>query len=242
MAQEFAAELTATFAGVLGADCPSFVAERSPVPKGKQTRVAIHTSGSEAIPLTIGDVHCLSLIVDYECVWDHGGNYLKVRNAHMHVVPAKKGAPLFRFEYVDAMQGTLPAAHLHIHAHRDELLYALFRGGHGKPAVRAQAFEPFPKRAEPHVAEIHFPLGGPRMRPSVEDVLQMLHEEFDVDMVEGFQDVLDIGRARWRRHQIGALVRDAPEVAARVLRELGYEVGSPTDGPRAERLDRLTQM
>lgn len=79
------------------------------------------------------------------------------------------------------------------------------------------------------------------MRPCVEDILQMLYEEFAIDVQEGFQQVIDNGRARWRRTQIAAAVRDAPAEAMRVLTELGYSVTEPAEGPRAERWQNLIQ-
>ncbi len=84
-------------------------------------------------------------------------------------------------------------------------------------------------------SDVHFPLGGPRMRPSLEHVLQMLKNEFEVDVQPGFQTVLDTSRARWRRRQIAASVRDAPQEAARVLRAMGYKVVNPDDGEPPER-------
>ena len=80
------------------------------------------------------------------------------------------------------------------------------------------------------------------MRPCLEDVLQMLHEEFGIDVEPGFQNVLDTGRARWRRRQLGAAVRDAPAEAARVLSEMGFTVTAPADGEPPERWEKLTRM
>lgn len=240
-AEEFASELTRTLTGVLGPTCPGFVAEASPR-SGPRQRVSIHTTGSEAISLLVDGEHRLSLVAEFECAWDHQSAYLAVRRATFKVSPARKGAPLFRYEFVEDMAPAIPSAHLHVHAHRDEFLFALFRGGHGKPALRAQAVLGTAKRAEPQLSDVHFPLGGPRMRPCIEDVLQMLHVEFAIDVEGEFQQVLDEGRARWRRRQLGAAVRDAPGEAVRVLTEMGYSVADPEDGPWPERRDKLTRM
>lgn len=70
----------------------------------------------------------------------------------------------------------------------------------------------------------------------------MLISEFAVTTAPKAQTVIDEGRARWRRHQIGASVRDAPAEAVRVLESMGYAVGQPTGGPKSERLDRLTRF
>lgn len=240
-AEAFASELSETLVGVLGSRCPLFVAEASPIKSPKQ-RVSVHTVNSDAIPLLVDGVHCLSLVVEFECAWDHQATYLAVKKATFKVSPAGRGAPLFRYEFVDEMSPTLPCAHLHVHAHRDEFLFALFRGGHGKPKVRSNAVLGASKRAEPQLSDVHFPLGGSRMRPCIEDVLQMLHEEFAIDVEADFQQVLHDGRARWRRRQLGAAVRDSPGEAVRVLTELGYQVTEPVSGPRPERLEKLTRM
>ena len=228
--------------GALGACAVPFVAEASPVTSGATRRVSVHTEESNAIALTIGGEHCLSLVVEFECAWDHAEHYLAVRRGSFKVETAEKSAPLFRYEFVDAINDSVPSAHLHIHAHRDEFLFALFRAGHGKPAIRAKAVTGEVKRARPQLSDVHFPLGGPRMRPCLEDVLQMLRVELGVDVEAEFQDVIDQGRARWRRRQLAAAVRDSPETASQVLRELGYSVDVPPGGPAPERIDKLTRI
>jgi hypothetical protein len=159
----------------------------------------------------------------------------------MGVVPRSGSTPLFRYEFHDAVGDDVPCAHLHVHAHRDEFVFALFRGGHGKPAVRAKAVVGTKKRATPQLSEVHFALGGPRMRPCLEDVLQMLRVECSIDVTRDFTDVIQAGRARWRRRQISAAVRDAPGEAVTTLREMGYRVDEPESGPAPERLAKLTR-
>jgi hypothetical protein len=69
------------------------------------------------------------------------------------------------------------------------------------------------------------PVGGPRMRPCIEDFLQMLIVEFGFDAVDGWRRVIDDGRVLWRRRQLAAMIRDDAEYTAEVLRDrLGYEV------------------
>ncbi|MGH4019187.1 MAG: hypothetical protein ACRDT0_08115 [Pseudonocardiaceae bacterium] len=68
------------------------------------------------------------------------------------------------------------------------------------------------------------------MRPCREDFLQFLVYEFQIDVLPDAPAVLAEGRERWRRRQIGVLVRDAPDEAVRVLTELGYAVSPPATG------------
>ena len=90
------------------------------------------------------------------------------------------------------------------------------------------------------LAKVHLPVGGVRMRPCLEDFLQLLVNEIGLDAEPGAQAAIDAGRVRWRRRQLSAMVRDDAEEAARVLRDLGYEVTTPTAGSRPSRVDRLT--
>lgn len=241
-AEAFATELTSTFRGVFGSTMPEFVAEASPRRDGTTQRLLVHPKESVDLCLEIDGAHALTLICDYHCVWDHKLTYLKVTKANIHVRPANDTTPLFRYEFEDGMQAAFPCAHLQVHAHRDEFLFAMLRAGKGKPATRAKAATGESKSASPRLSNLHFPLGGPRMRPCVEDVLQMLSSEFGVTTEPGAQAVIDQGRARWRRHQIGASVRDAPAEAVRVLESMGYTVRDPSAGPGSERIDRLTRF
>jgi hypothetical protein len=74
-----------------------------------------------------------------------------------------------------------------------------------------------------------------------------LIDEFGINVPGGNRqaalDALADGRETWRRSQVGAAVRDAPDVAVRVLRELGYEVRwelpDPEPSGQPERLRAL---
>jgi hypothetical protein len=79
------------------------------------------------------------------------------------------------------------------------------------------------------------------MRPCLEDLLQLFVEEFKLDAMPTARQAIEDGRVRWRRRQLAATVRDDPEEAARVLRELGYDVVPPPAGPISPRLDRLAR-
>lgn len=242
-ADEFVRELTDTFAGVLGASAPRFLAEISPKRRGA-VRFTIDTEDNAEIPLTIEGAPALAMVVHYQGTWDSRGTYLKVMRADIDVLPAGKTTPLYRYEFEAEKSERFPCAHLQIHAHRDEIIYTMVRAESGKAGQRRAAALGVPKAgAPPQLSDVHFPLGGPRMRPCVEDVLHMLISEFEIDRESGAQDVLDEGRARWRRRQAAAIVRDAPEEAIRVLeKELGYRVTPPESGPAVERTDRLKRF
>jgi len=92
----------------------------------------------------------------------------------------------------------------------------------------------------PQISDIHFPVGGPRLRPTLEDFLTMLIEELGVDHPPRARQELDQARARWRMEQAKAIVRSSSDTAADVLRELGWTV-TPPEGyqPKAGRAEWL---
>jgi hypothetical protein len=229
---------------VIAGVTPEFVAETSPQKSGPITRVIVRTDRNAEIPMSVNGEDALRLVVEYTCEWDHSQAFLAVRKASLAVSCVDVSEPLFRYEFVDAMSGgSFPAAHIHVHAHRDEFVYALFRGDHRKGRVRRNKVLANEGGKMPALSVVHFPVGGARMRPALEDVLQMVIQEFGVDAADGSQTVLDEGRARWRRHQAATLTRDAPAEALRVLRDLGYECTWTAEGPEpSERIDRLTAI
>lgn len=81
------------------------------------------------------------------------------------------------------------------------------------------------------VSSLHVPLGGSRFRPCLEDFVQFLIYECAFDSCDGWRTVVEDGRERWRRRQAAAVVRDAPDEAVRVLRNLGYTVQKPDPLP-----------
>lgn len=75
----------------------------------------------------------------------------------------------------------------------------------------------------------HFPVGGKRYRPTVEDVIEFLAVERVARVHDRWTDVLEYHRRRWERIQLLSVVRRDPESAAEELRRQGYSVGSPPD-------------
>ena len=240
--EAFALELSTTLRGVLTSAVPEFAIEASPARQGDQTRLLVQPSDKAPISLTIDGEEALALVCEFTCIWDHRETYLKVTSSKLHVTQVDGGAPLFRYEFTERAGKDNPVAHLHVHAHRDEILYALLRGPHRRARKRADAAKSGDARTPPRLSNIHFPLGGARMRPCLEDVLEMLMYEFGIDVHGDARSVIAEGRARWRRHQTAAAVRDAPAEAVRVLRALGFKVEEPDDGPPPERTDRLERF
>ena len=76
---------------------------------------------------------------------------------------------------------------------------------------------------------LHLPVGGRRLRPAIEDVLECLIAEKLVDAKPGFEEVLDESRRDYRRIQVAALVRSHQRTAAEALKAAGWEVTGGRD-------------
>lgn len=230
-AAEFATKLTELTRGVLGQDSPLFSAQTI----DHRVRVApLAADGrSMRIPICIDGQRCLNLHVQYFCCWDGPKQFLAIDRADVHVFFEGANDPLLRYEYLRHCEEP-PGAHVQLHAHRDEMAYLLRLGEKkkGRPAKKMR------QGKLPRLAELHFPVGGHRFRPSLEDVLLMLEREFAIDVTDGWRDVVGKHLQEWRLLQVKSVARDAHETAAEVLRELGYTVTAP-EGIGAQRPGRL---
>jgi hypothetical protein len=228
-AEDFAAEITDVLQGVAQAPCPPLIATAAP--NGRFT--VRQNPGANAVRLTVGGVPLISLRLDYRCWWDQAQQYLAVERSTVKVIAGRDGSkePLFRYEFVRGTADHVPGAHIHVHAHRDDLTWLMTRADrNGDGQLR-------------RLHDWHFALGGGRFRPCLEDVLEMLINEVGVDVVTSdARERLARGRLRWRDRQLRAAVRDHPTAAAEVLTAMSYRVTPPADGhpPRDEvRLRRL---
>ena len=118
--------------------------------------------------------------------------------------------PLVRVEY--DRRRTTPgrrAAHVHLHANSPEL--AWIYGSSGQPA--------------PDLHALHFPVGGRRFRPTLEDFLLFLdRERLFTNWKPGWRPRILDSLAEWERSQARATVRRYPEEAAAQLEDLGYVI------------------
>jgi hypothetical protein len=223
-ATAFASSLTQTVRALVP-DCPAFEAKLLADPQPDRERFSVRQNPSTGIPLRVDEQPILTLTVEYQCCLDGHQHYLAVENVHIKVyagTEAKK-EPLFRYHYRRNGRADLPSSHLHLHAHRDGVSHTLSQTGRKTSRGKARA----DASNVPAMAELHFPLGGHRFRPCLEDVLEMLVTEFGVDNPTGAIESLRDGRENWRRSQVRTVVRDAPQEAIRVLEDLGYRVRLP---------------
>src|SRR5699024_2755301 len=120
----------------------------------------------------------------------------------------------------------------------DAFTYLMARSG----TTTARSRRRLVSDAVPSIQDVHFPMGGHRFRPCLEDVLHMLIEEFGIDRQSETFQALEEGRIAWRRKQARSVVRDDPESAVNALRQLGYDVDwRHESGEPPVRWDRLRE-
>lgn len=181
-----------------------------------QARYRVQVAAANGlITLTKDGRSVASLRVSIQCTADTDRRYLAVHRSDYELRGWADKTPIARLDFLREAH-TVPACHWNIHAERGAATRLLTRGN----PSHSGAF-----------SELHFPVGGARMRPCLEDFLAFLLYEFGIDRQPDAQAILCAGRERWRRRQIATLIRDAPDEAVRVLTELGYTVEESTSGP-----------
>ncbi|WP_282949085.1 hypothetical protein [Cellulomonas endometrii] len=222
LVERFAADLHGTIAAVLPSDPGPLVVRRTP---DEVHDVSVRQGPDDGIPLTVRGHVLLRLFLTYRCAWDHTRGFVAVRWSRLSVTAEGFAEPLFRYDYDEASDGKVPAAHLNVHGHRDELVFAMMAAGH---RFRGRSRAASVRRGRvPRVSTLHFPLGGHRFRPALEDVLEMVVREFGLDARDDWEAAVVAGRERWRDVQLRAAVRDDPAAATAALVALGYAVTPP---------------
>lgn len=183
------------------------------------------TNDPRGIELQVDQVTVMRLEIDYTLTGDRSGTWLKVKESTIALVPSDKGVSFFRYDYLDGAHST-PEAHFNIHAHRDEFIQALVSTGKSQTAKRRRK-NFIDKGTLPRLANFHFPVGGKRFRPSLEEILEVAIEEFGLDRRPTWQTALHQGKERHFSRQLKAAVKDDPEGAAESLRQLGYQIENP---------------
>lgn len=239
-ARLFAENLTETVRALVPG-CDGFDAGLLSDRAGRPERFWVRQDPPSGIPLAVGGAPILTLKVDYHCCLDGVDRWLAVDEAHVKVFEGARAArePLFHYHYRRDGADDVPSAHVHVHAHRDAFSHVLAHAGANtkRGKERAQSGE------VARIADLHFPLGGHRFRPCLEDVLEFLVTEFGVDHPDGALEALRRGRAAWRRNQVRTVVRDAPAEAIAALDALGYDIKlRPGFTPPPVRVDRLRSL
>jgi hypothetical protein len=189
-------------------------------------RYVVRPAGDEPskqhIPLFVGGQRLATLGVQIYLGLDSSGTFLKAWRSKIAVHSTLDRTPLVRQEFDAEISDSAPLAHWHVHADRGSLSHLLGRAH----AIRSDVVK------KPHeLSSLHFPVGGERFRPCLEDVLEFLVREFGIDSQPGWSAAIRAGRANWRRMQFRSTVRDLQAEAAEVLRRHGWTVEPPPKAP-----------
>jgi hypothetical protein len=144
------------------------------------------------------------LDVGYRLRLDEAGQYLAVAASFFSIFAADDDKTcLCRFDY-ERGKDEYPEAHLQVYGESGALT-----SWAGMPKTR-------------QLDRLHFPVGGRRYRPALEDVVEFLITEGLADpRDEGWKDVLRTEREKFQRIQLRAAIRRDPETALEVLKDLG---------------------
>ena len=236
-AARFAATCTSLVRDVIAAPCADFIAQGiagDPLFTVRQpdAGIPLHNDSGQEI---------LSLQAVFHCRIGERTGFMKINKSAFKVFPIVQGAaaPLVRYDFMEEVKSRIPAAHVQFHAPHPGLEEAMRNGGtatnRGKGVQRAMGKGKFPD-----AADLHFPVGGRRFRPSLEDLLEMLIVEFGITGVPGWQTAIEESRATYRAMQLRAAVLDAPSEAVGALRNAGYEITWP--GPGEEPVGDRSRM
>lgn len=163
------------------------------------------------------DKPVLFLSIAYTAGINHRNRYLQVLTSSVGLYTdvtggQKKPCPIVRVEYL--RQRSVSAAHMHIHANSPEITWIY--GTAGNPA--------------PNLHDLHFPVGGRRFRPTLEEFLFFLNDEkLFTDWRKGWKQHLETTLTEWERIQARSVVRTYPQEAVETLSALGYDVNPPID-------------
>lgn len=172
------------------------------------------------MPLFVDGKRVAEWTINMHMVLDRSGQFLKTVESALVLKSVMEKTPLVRLEYRSDMR-TAPISHWQFHAERGAFSHML-------AVAHAGGSEYVTDR--PHsLSSLHFPVGGERFRPSIEDFIEFLIRECGVDKVDGWDQALRENRELWRRMQLRAAVRDLQAEAAERLRDEGWTVAPPAD-------------
>ncbi|WP_146228190.1 hypothetical protein [Micromonospora sp. S4605] len=148
-------------------------------------------------------------------LYQNDEGYLTMKSSFCGIYLGNEGQPelLLHYDY-ERDKDTYTEAHVQVagrHAPLEALLAEL-----GRPDDRMK--------------DLHLPVGGRRLRPSLEDLLESLIAERILDPKPGWKAVLDATRRAYRKRQIAAVVRSNQGTAIKTLEQLGYEVRKRDEG------------
>lgn len=157
--------------------------------------------------------------------------FLKFDRARISMTPKFEDSPVMRLEYENRTTAP-PVSHWQFHAERGSLSFILAR-----THTRGRSAD-----VPMSLSALHFPTGGRRFRPGIEDFIQFLVQECGFDALPGWKRAVEDGREIARRFQVRTVVRDHQVEAAEVLKERGWKVTPPEGYEPWEAVDKLREF
>lgn len=166
----------------------------------------------EPLALTISGAPArLELRLLHTLELDEAGRFLTTSKSSYKLAAAGSGDPIVTYDYTREPPNEYPEAHFHVHGQVDAVQRMLERSD----------------RVGDKPDDLHFPVGGRRFRPCLEDLIEFCILERLADARPDWQPALEESRARFHEQQLRAAVRRNPGLAAGVLRLDGWEVAAP---------------
>jgi hypothetical protein len=165
------------------------------------------------IPITTGRADARGyLVVLHRLALDAEGTYITTTSSRLELhLTADLEQPIVRYDYNRdpvLAKNDLPYPPAHVHVH----------GEHGPVDRLAEA-----AAVERKLSDFHWPVGGKRFRPSLEDLVEFLIVEDLADKHDGWKEAIDEHRGRWYEIQLKAAVRRSPDLARAALQEIERE-------------------
>lgn len=159
------------------------------------------------IPVTLGNKQPTGYLgLSFRLVPDEHRQFLMVQSSVAgFFVDAELDRPLMHYDYERDKGDGYPEAHLQVEADSEAWNELCERVGIG----------------ERPLAKLHFPVGGRRFRPTVEELIDFLVTEVQVDALPGWTNKVEAGRELFEERQLRAAIRRRPEWALDQLRKLG---------------------
>ena len=164
--------------------------------------IALTTSRSPG-RLCLDVLHTLDL--------DESGEFLTTNKSTYTLLERGAASPIVTYDYTREPPNEYPEAHFHLHGESDVVRSMLRRCN----------------RESDKPADLHFPVGGRRFRPCIEDLIEFCILERLITPRKGWKEALESSRGRYHRRQLRAAVRRDPVQAAEVLRREGWAVSEP---------------
>lgn len=140
--------------------------------------------------------------LSYQVHLDDEGRYLTVHKSYCGIFSDEElETCLCHFDY-EREKDKYTSAHVQVHG-QSPALEALNRVGDEKRPLE----------------KLHFPVGGRRFRPSLEDIIEFLVAERLADGREGWEQVVEEGRDKFQRNQLRAAIRRNTAIVKEFMQE-----------------------